>query len=204
MRKYLILIVAFAFLSGMLKCTQDKIKVQKEEIARLESNQKVLTSNVERYKTESNKNVASVQALVMTKQELEESLSNLTDQLRDMKVETKRLKTLSETALQSEHNINAKLELIIKEKEDSLGFPLQPDSMYCINYATPYICIEGCADKNGRFDGNIITNDTILQVVHVIPKKFLFIKYGVKAIRQDIKMANPDANIVFSKYIQIK
>ena len=202
MRKYLIIIIVIASLCGMLKCSQNKLKRQKEEIERLEANQKALISDVDYYKTKSSEKVASVQALTLTKKELEENFVKITDQLRNLKIETKRLKSVSETAIQSEHKIKAKLEQIIRENKDSLLQP--PDTLHCINFDTPYASIKGCVDKTGTFEGEITTTDTLLQVVHIIPKRFLFIKYGVKGLRQDIKMANPNAAVAYTKYIQLK
>lgn len=46
--------------------------------------------------------------------------------------------------------------------------------------------------------------DTLRQVVHRVPRKFLFIKYGTKAIRQEIISSNPHTRIVYSEYIELK
>ena len=62
---------------------------------------------------------------------------------------------------------------------------------------------------NGVLDGDtfsakIESVDTLQQVVHRIPKKFLFIKWGTKAIRQEVVSSNPHSKIVYTEYIELK
>ena len=202
MRNYLIIFLVIASLCGMLQCSKEKIKKQASEIERLESNQAVLLSDITIYKTKEGKQAASVQALTLSKVEIEKTCSDMANRIRDMDIEIKRLKEVSETAIKSEYDIKCKFENLVRIRSDP--DTLIYDSLKCINSDTPYINIEGCVDQEGIFVGKVTTTDTLLQVVHAVPKKFWFIKYGVKGIRQDIKMSNPNANITYSKYIRIK
>jgi hypothetical protein len=45
--------------------------------------------------------------------------------------------------------------------------------------------------------------DTIYQVVHRVPRKFLFFRFGTKAIRQDVWSSNPATQVVYTEYIDI-
>lgn len=47
------------------------------------------------------------------------------------------------------------------------------------------------------------SRDTLLQVVRVVPKRFLFFRWGVKEIRQDVKVLNPNTDVTFSEFIEI-
>jgi hypothetical protein len=47
------------------------------------------------------------------------------------------------------------------------------------------------------------SRDTLLQVVRVVPKRFLFFRWGVKEIRQDVKVSNPNVGITYSEYLKI-
>ena len=42
------------------------------------------------------------------------------------------------------------------------------------------------------------------QVVHRIPRRFLFIRWGTKALRQEIVPSNPHTRIVYSEYVKIE
>jgi hypothetical protein len=73
----------------------------------------------------------------------------------------------------------------------------------CIDFDNHYVRISGC-EHNGLFNGNIHTVDTLVQVVHRVPRKFWFIKWGTKAIRQEVVSKNPFSKVVFTEYIELK
>ena len=41
------------------------------------------------------------------------------------------------------------------------------------------------------------------QVVHRVPRKFIFIPYGTKAIRQEVWLSNPNTELVYTEYIEL-
>ena len=44
--------------------------------------------------------------------------------------------------------------------------------------------------------------DTLRQVVHRVPRRFLFIRFGTKAVRQEIVSSNPHTRIVYAEYVR--
>ncbi len=46
--------------------------------------------------------------------------------------------------------------------------------------------------------------DTLHQIVYRIPRRFLFIRWGTKALRQQIASTNPHTHIVASEYVRIE
>ena len=46
--------------------------------------------------------------------------------------------------------------------------------------------------------------DTLRQAVHRIPRRFLFIRWGTKAHRQEIVSTNPHTRIVYAEYVKIE
>ena len=50
----------------------------------------------------------------------------------------------------------------------------------------------------------ITSKDTLIQIVHRVPRKFLFFRWGTKAIRQEIKSTNPHTKITYTDYIELK
>ena len=48
------------------------------------------------------------------------------------------------------------------------------------------------------------STDTLRQVVHRIPRRFLFIRWGTKALRQEIVPSNPHTRIVYSDYVKFE
>ena len=45
--------------------------------------------------------------------------------------------------------------------------------------------------------------DTLHQVAHRVPRKFWFIRYGTKAIRQEVWSSNPNTELVYTEYIEL-
>ncbi|WP_353739197.1 DUF6549 family protein, partial [Muribaculum intestinale] len=51
---------------------------------------------------------------------------------------------------------------------------------------------------------DVVSCDTIKQIIHRVPKKFWFIKWGCKAIRQEVVSTNPHTKITYTEYIELK
>lgn len=45
--------------------------------------------------------------------------------------------------------------------------------------------------------------DTLHQVVHRVPRRFLFFRWGTKALRQEIHSSNPSTRIIYTDYVII-
>lgn len=165
---------------------------------RLSANQKALMSDTKYYKTLSGSNAESVQKLTLTKSELENNCTDLTAQLQDMGIKLKRVQSVSSTSTLSDYVIQASLKdsIVYKDRIKYL-------TLHTIRYSDPWIYLSGVIDSL-NFKGNIQTRDTLIQVVHRVPKKFLFFRFGCKAILQDVKCTNPHSTIIYTKYIEIK
>ena len=194
MSKYLIYVIAVLALAvGALYWQLDKTKAEKN---RLYSNQEALLSDVEFYKTEADNNAASVQKLELSKSELEKHCEDLTKTVKDLNIKISRIQSASTTVTQSDYKI-------VTVVKDSIVYRDKPVTLQAINFKDPWIDMAGVIDR-GVFSGNISTRDTLVQVIHRVPKKFWFIKYGTKAIRQEIVTKNPHSNIVYTEYIELK
>lgn len=194
MSKYLIYVIAVLVLAvGALYWQLDKTKAEKN---RLSSNQEALLSDVEFYKTEADNNAASVQKLELSKSELEKHCEDLTKTVKDLNIKISRIQSASTTVTQSDYKI-------VTVVKDSIVYRDKPVTLQAINFKDPWIDMAGIIDR-GVFSGNISTRDTLVQVIHRVPKKFWFIKYGTKAIRQEIVTKNPHSNIVYTEYIELK
>lgn len=168
----------------------------KEEKKRLTNNQESLLSDIQYYKTESGKNAASVQKLELTKSELEKHCIDLTQTVEDLGIKVKRLQSVANTITKTEVEIKTVV-------RDSIVYRDRPVNLKVINWKDPWISLDGILDGK-NFSANIESVDTLSQVVHRIPKKFLFIKWGTKAIRQEVVSSNPHSKIVYTEYIELR
>lgn len=206
MRKYVIiafaaLLVAIAFLSYCVRSLQS-------ERDRLNNNQTALLEDVEYYKTESGKYAASVQALELSKSEIQKHCDELARTVEDLNIKIKRIQSVATTATQTDIPIKTDVrDSIVYRVPDSLKLnPIHPvliDTVKRITFKDPWVHLDGTIDR-GIFTGKIQTVDTLIQVVHRVPHQWWFFKWGTKAIRQEIRSSSPYTKIVYSEYIELK
>ncbi len=168
-----------------------------EEKDRLTINNESLMESVNLYKSNSGKYAASVISLTLTKSELEKNRDELAETIKDLNIKIKRLQSASSTST----NTQVKVQTIIK---DSIVYRngLQ-DTLQSFSWEDSWTKIHG-EIKNKDVNMYINSVDTLKQIVHRVPKKFLFFRFGTKAIRQEVVSSNPHTKIVYSEYIELK
>lgn len=203
MRKYVI--IAFAVLLAAIAFLSHRVRSLQTERDRLENNQTALMEDVEYYKTESGKYAASVQSLELSKSEIQEHCDELVKTVEDLNLKLKRIQSVATTATKTEVPIKTEVrDSIVYRMPDSLRLtPLPPITIQRITFKDPWVSLDGTIDS-GIFTGKIQTVDTLIQVVHRVPHKWWFFKWGTKAIKQEIRSSSPYTKIVYSEYIELK
>ena len=192
MKRYIliiILVIIIFFLSRSLHR-------QRQENDRLSSNQTALFQDISYYRTRDSLSAASVERLTLTKKELEQNCEALARDIKDLKIKLKRVQSVSQASIETEHIIRTVV-------RDSLIVRDRVDTLQCIDYHDNYLTLSGCIEHN-HFSGHIMSRDTLLQVIHRVPHRWWFIKWGTKAVRQEIVSKNPHTHVVYSRYIKIK
>ena len=130
--------------------------------------------------------------------ELESSKSELVEICDDLRIKVKRLQSASTTVTQTKYEFKTifKDSVIVRN-----GAVL--DTIKCMSYKDQWLSFEGCTNDNLNFDVQIESRDTIIQIVHRVPRKFWFIKWGTKAIRQEVISKNPHGRITYTEYIEL-
>lgn len=189
----LLLIAAFAIIVGL----RSSLHKTREERDRYRANQTALLSDVEHYKTESGKNAASVQKLTLTYNELKKNYDDVVATAKEFNIKVKRMQSVSTTATETRVNV-------VTQVRDSIIFRDSiTQSIKIFRWNDPWVSIFGELNKDS-VGIDVQSRDTIVQIVHRIPHKFWFIKWGTKAIRQEIVSKNPHTNIVYTDYIELK
>lgn len=168
----------------------------KEEKKRLTNNQESLLSDIQYYKTESGKNAASVQKLELTKSELEKHCIDLTQTVEDLGIKVKRLQSVANTITKTE----VEIQTVVR---DSIVYRDRPVNLKIINWKDPWISLDGVLDGK-NFSAKIESIDTLSHVAHRVPKKFLFFRFGTKAVRLEVVNKNPHSQIIYTEYIELK
>lgn len=197
MTKYLLftILVLAAFLAVSVKSCQD-IRTDRN---RLSDNQRTLLADIEFYRTKDSLSVASVERLTLTNREFREYADELKQTVEELQLKVRRLQSASRTAVTTAYPVETVLQdtLIIR---DTL---LVPDTLSRMRYSNNWLTLDGTLDNN-VFRGHIESRDTLIQIVHRVPRRFWFIRWGTKAIRQEIVSRNPYSQIAYTEYIELK
>lgn len=196
MKKYLL--IACVILAVLCASLLGAVRELTQEKERLTGNQEALMEEVQYYQDEAGRQAASVQRLELSKSELEAYNGELTQRIEDLNIKLKRVQAATTTATQT----NVEIKTIIKDTiiYRDTGMLVLP----AIKWQDPWVNVDGIIKPDSTVDLSIQSVDTLFQVVHRVPKKFWFIKYGTKAIRQEITSSNPHTKIVYSEYIELE
>ena len=179
---------------------------QAQELKRIRTNQSILIGrlqdSLQTYKTKSNDYAASVQILTLTKAELEKNYTSLAAEIKDFGIKLKRVEAAAATSTSTNVQIVTQVRDSIIYVRDSSG-TFRPDSLQKIAWSAPWIDLQG-EIRNRQLTADIQSRDTLIQVIHRVPKKFLFFRWGTKELRQEIKTSNPHNKIVYSEFVKIK
>lgn len=196
MKKYLL--IACVILAVLCASLLGAVRELTQEKDRLTGNQEALMEEVQYYQDEAGRQAASVQRLELSKSELEAYNGELTQRIEDLNIKLKRVQAATTAATQT----NVEIKTIIKDTiiYVDTGMLVLP----AIKWQDPWVNVDGIIKPDSTVDLSIQSVDTLFQVVHRVPKKFWFIKYGTKAIRQEITSSNPHTKIVCSEYIELE
>ncbi len=193
MRRYAVIVVLILCLCAVIIYFREVVK----EKIRLERNQVALLSDsLSHYRTKTGELVSSVEQLEMTIGELKRHRSVLVGQLKSMKIRLRDVQSLSTTALEN------RVEVFVPIRDTiyvDTGMVVKAQSFH---WSDAWTSIQGVI-QNDSVRVKYQSRDTLLQVVRVVPKRFLFFRWGVKEIRQDVKVSNPNTIVTFSEFIDI-
>ena len=193
MRRYAVIVVLILCLCAVVMYFRGVVK----ENLRLERNQVALLSDsLSHYRTKTGELVSSVEQLEMTIGELRRHRSELVGQLKSMKIRLREVQSLTTTILEN------RVEVFVPIRDTiylDTGKVVKAQSFH---WSDTWTSIQGVIqDDSVRVKYH--SRDTLLQVVRVVPKRFLFFRWGVKEIRQDVKVSNPNTVVTFSEFIKI-
>ncbi len=198
MNKHLLGIIVALLLA--LSIAIGRCSALKDDRSRLSNNQRSLLEQVSFYRTKDSLNAASIERLTLTTNELKSYFPQLVETIKNLDIKVKRLQSVAQTATAASYPITTLVRDSIVYRRDTIEKRI---SLKCIDFSNPYIRLSGC-EEGGVFKGSISTVDTLVQVVHRVPRKFWFIKWGTKAIRQEVVSKNPYTSIVYSEYVELR
>ena len=167
-----------------------------KENARLRGNQHALIEGVEFYRTESGKSAASVEVLQMELAEFRSLREQDAEQIASHGIRLRRAESYAKSVAMTTlaDTVIVRDTVVLRDT---------------VTMAARHFAGE---DAWSRVEGILFgdslhyairTTDTLHQVVHRVPRKFLFIPYGTKAIRQEVWSSNPNTELIYTEYIEL-
>lgn len=171
---------------------------------RLRNNQNLLlhNGNIEISETSSGRSRASVPALNIRPSEFRRSGDSLLKITKSAGIKPSRISEAATAATTTSANIITP----IWHSPDTASIPAdslhRPDSLICFSWHDSWLSLSGCV-SDSLFRGSVSSTDTLDIIVHRIPKRFLFFRFGCKQVRMDIISRNPHTRLTYARYYQL-
>lgn len=125
---------------------------------------------------------------------------NETKKLKALEIKLRRVETMAQHITQHELQVASSLRDSLPTVHRDSSPPV--DVLRHFSWSDPWNRVEGIIRHDSVYC-RIKTIDTLHQVVHRIPRRFLFIRWGTKALRQEIHSSNPSTRIIYTDYVVI-
>ena len=169
------------------------------ENVRLENNNYALIESVKTYRTRAEESAASVQVLRLKIGEYEELRAADAERIRKLGVKLKRLQSAAKSVTTTAVNITAPVRDTVILR-DTLHLY---DTVRLFRWQDSWVTVDGVIEHDS-VTCSVTSVDTLRQVIHRIPRRFLFFRYGTKAIRQEIVSSNPHTEVVYSEVVSFR
>lgn len=196
MKKYLLLYAAATtalLLYGLSR--------YRSEVHRLKQNQLTLAAEAQHLRDGHDEACATVQVLRLRCAEFEQLRAEDARRIRQMGIRLRRLEAAARHVAATRLDTAAPLrDTVVIRLRDTVTVR---DTLRLFRWRDEWVTVEGRI-AHDTVHCRIESTDTLRQIVHRIPRRFLFIRWGTKALRQEIRSTNPHTRIVASEYVRIE
>lgn len=189
--KKLLLIYAMGVTLLLIACVLVLYRTH-HQVARLRNNNEALSTECSLYKTRLDNSAASVVAMQLQLDEFREQHVRDVKQIKALGVRLRRVESLATTTTRSEVQV-------VAPHRDTI---LLRDTISLFRWSDDWVSIEGTI-KSDKVECLVQSIDTLRQVIHRVPRRLWFLRYGTRAIRQEITSSNPHSRIVYTEYIEL-
>lgn len=170
-----------------------EIRNKNIECRRLEQNQHALLSDIETFKTKAGEWACTTEILELEIKELRRARSEDIKRLKEMGIRLKHAESYAKSIAQHRSSTTLPLHDSIVEKDTVHTFHSQQGNTE----------LHGLI-RNDSISYTMQSIDTLYQVIHRVPRRFLFFRYGTRAIHQTVWSSNPNTKIVYNEYIELR
>ena len=177
------------------------------EAERTKENQDILLHNgrVEIGRTQSGRPRASVSAITLKTSDLKRNPDSLLAVNRkELKIKNSRIMAAATTSTTTRVDVKAAIRPVPHDTcSRSLSGLYRPPDVSQVSWSDPWITLRGDIEGDSM-QVHIESRDTLQMVVHRVPKKFLFFRYGTKGVRLSVVGQNPHSRLSYPRIIMFK
>lgn len=177
------------------------------EAERTKENQDILLHNgkVEIGRTQSGRPRASVSAITLKTPDLKRSPDSLLAVNRkELKIKNSRIMAAATTSTTTRVDVKAAIRPVPHDTcSRSLSGLYRPPDVSQVSWSDPWITLRGDIEGDSMLV-HIESRDTLQMIVHRVPKKFLFFRYGTKGVRLSVVGQNPHSQLSYPRIIMFK
>lgn len=201
-----VLMVIFALAAFMATWAYFNLKTDRD---RLKENQNILLHNgkVDIKRTNTGLSQASVTALTLRSSEFRQSGDTLLQVAKSAGIKTSRISEVATASTTTSVEFKTRIfQTIVHDTvRDTVARSLTtflPSRQLQLSWNDPWVSLSGTI-ADSIFHGSLTSNDTLDIIVHRIPKRFLFFRFGCKQVRMDIISRNPHTRLTYARYYQL-
>ena len=177
------------------------------ESERTKENQDVLLHNgrVEIGLTQSGRPRASVQAITLKTSDLKRRPDSLLAvNKKELKIKNSRIMAAATTSTTTQVDVKAAIRPVPHDTcSRILSGSYRPPDVSQVSWSDPWITLRGEIEGDSM-QVHIESRDTLQMIVHRVPKKFLFFRYGTKGVRMEVVSQNPHSRLSYPRVIMFK
>ena len=193
----IILIAIIVALSARLKKVTADRDVQRKNV-------ETLFTSVESYKVQDSLQAATIGDLQLTLKQYKQFRAEDAQLISNLKVDNKRLQGVVTTQTESYYQHTAALrdsvKMLITKVPDSIKVPI---IVKTANFADKWHSLNIVIDGDS-LNYRLRTKESLIITNHVVPKRFLWFKFGCKEVRTDVVSKNPYVENIDVESITIK
>lgn len=193
----IILIAIIVALSARLKKVKADRDVQRKNV-------ETLFTSVESYKVQDSLQAATIGDLQLTLKQYKQFRAEDAQLISSLKVDNKRLQGVVTTQTESYYQHTAALrdsvKMLMTKVPDSIKVPI---IVKTANFADAWHSLNIVIDGDS-LNYRLRTKESLIITNHVVPKKFLWFKFGCKEVRTDVVSKNPYVESINIESITIK
>ena len=130
-------------------------------------------------------------------EELRAAKAELAAEVKALRIRLSRVESIAKTASRSELRFVAPLtDTMLVGMADSCPQRL-------LTWRDAWTEVRGCIRRDSA-EVSILSRDTLVQIVHRVPHRWWFFRWGTRAIRQEVVSRNPHTQLVYTEYLRLE